>query len=797
MPIERVTSTPAPDNQPPLDTLVDLGDSNTIPPEAETDDISVVEDVDGGATVDLSGGGGGVPATKPDMEFYANLAEYMDEDELETIGLELSGLVEADKRTLHDWEEIYTSGIKMLGFNPNDTEGAAFNGACAATHPVLAESIVKYQAKARSQIMPGGGPVRVQVLGKSTPDKEARAQRVKEFLNFQITTLMPEYEPEHDRALFHQAFGGIVFTKTYFDELLRRPCSRMVKPQKFIIDYNATDLESAYRYAEIIELHPNELRKYQLAKFYRDVDTIVDAENDAIRDEADKLDGRSKPDTQEDAYTLYEVHTFLGLDNPLVDDRTPEEFSVGLELPYIVTIDKGSNKVLSIRRNWRENDARREKRVWYTAWPFIPGFGFFGYGYVHLIGGLAKTATVSLRQLVDAGSFANLPAGFKTTGLRVVGDNAPLKPGEWRDAQVPGQDLQKAFLPLPYKEPSPTLYKLLEFMVATAQKFADSTEQVVSESSNYGPVGTTMALLEASGRLFSGIHERLFKSQKAELGLLAEINKESLPEEYPYDVVGGDRKVFKKDFDGSIDIIPVTDPSVPTAAHRVAKANATLAIAQQFPAQHNLRAVLTDLHASLGAEDPQKYMNPPPQVAKPLDPLSENQLILTNMPVVSAPYQDHDSHIAVHLAIVNNQAYSQNPTVVQATMAHVQEHLAQKMRVDIERNLGKPIQVPNSQQPLSPEQENALAAQAAAGIKALKDEQAQDSMKNDPAIMLQLAEVKLRDAQNKLKKYEIDKKDKQHYEELTTQLKIAFEEIKKDLAIADKSAKARKQYSAD
>jgi hypothetical protein len=773
---------------PPLDTMVDLepqdADAFDERESGINGEASMLED--GGAVVDFDPQSQGAEGP---AEFYDNLAEFMAEEDLEIIGKELVDLVKADKDTLKDWEDIYVEGMKLLGFKPTSATEAAFEGGCTATHPVLAESIVKYQAKARSQLLPGTGPVRAQILGRATPEKEAQAQRVKEFMNFQIQTLMPEYEPEHDRMLFHQAFSGLGITKTYFDSLSKRPCSHMVAPQKFIIDYNATDLQSAYRYTEVITLHINELRQYQLNGFYRKTDVDETDETDKIKEEADAIEGRKKgAEDDKDHVTLYEIHTYLALDEPNVDDRTEEEVEAGLELPYIVTVDVSSGNVLAIRRNWREADERREKRLWFTAWPFIPGFGFFGYGYVHLIGGLSKTATVSLRQLIDAGSFASLPAGFKATGLRVVGDNAPLQPGEWRDANAPGYDLSKAFLPLPYREPSTTLYNLLEFMVQAAQKFADSTEQVVSDSSNYGPVGTTLALLEASGRLFSGIHERLFKSQKAELAILSEINAESLPDEYPYDVVGGDRKIFKQDFDGRVDIVPVTDPRVPTAAHRVAKANATLSIASQFPQYHNMRNVLHDLHESLGAEDPDKYMAPPPAQAKAADPLTENQWILTNIPVMSAPYQDHDSHVQVHLALVNNPMYSQNPSVIQATMAHIQEHLAQKMRVDIERMVGRPLPQPApNQPPPPPEQENEIARIAAQAMHSIKQEQMQDSMMSDPAVMLQMAELKLRDAENQLKKYDIDTKDRQFYEEQTVELKKLYETIKKDLKIARES----------
>ena len=688
------------------------------------------------------------PAEMSDMEeemeapippgtFTDNLAELMDEEALQELGHDIKGLVEADNATMDDWLDIYAEGMKLLGFSIDNIEDEVFEGSCTVSHPLLAESIIKYQAKARSQILRPDGIARAKIVGKSTPEKKAQAERVAAYLNYQVMEQMPEYGPEHDRMLFHQAFGGSAFTKMYFDSALQRPVSRFVKPTNFIISAEATDLESAYRYTERIPIMANQFVRGQLDGLYlREVDldsTDVGTKN-PVKDEEDRISGRTPSQSGDDIYTLYEVHTYYCFDGQSFDDRIPDERDAGLELPYIITIDANSGKVVAIRRNWKEGDARYKKRLWYTHWSFIPGFGFHGYGYIHLIGGLVKSSTSSLRQLIDAGSFANLPGGFKAHGLRVVGSNEPLAPGEWRDIQAPGMDLDKALRPLPYKEPSQTLMSLLQFLVGAGQKFADSTEQVVAESTNYGPVGTTLALLEASGRLFTGIHERLFESQKRELAILADINSETLGQAYPYEVAGQAPQVAASDFDGRLDVIPVTDPREPTAAHRVARANATLSVAAQFPDLHNMPVVLQDLHTALGAEDAAKYLKQPNQ-AMTGEPVFENQLLLNNAAVKTAPYQDHMSHVAVHMALLQNDLYSQNPTVVAAIMAHVQSHLAENFRSEIQR---AGVQLPQPGQQLPPELENKVALAAAQAVAQLKKAVLE---KQDPELELKKAEL--------------------------------------------------------
>lgn len=712
------------------------------------------------------------------LDFTGNLAELIDDEELDRIGTEILGSVEADKQTMTDWEQIYVDGMKLLGFNIKNTEDELFPDSCTVTHPILAESIVKYQAKARSQILRADAIARAKILGYHTPEKKLKAERQAAFLNYQVQEQMPEYGPEHDRMLFHQAFGGSAFTKMYYDATLKRPVSKFIKPTDFIIDYNATDLESAYRYTEVITINVNDLRRAQLDGLYRQFD---DDEKPAtgkptgmgseVRDQQDKLAGRSDP-TGDEVSTLYEVHTYYAFEGD-ADDRTDEERDIGLEFPYIITIDAKSGKVYSIRRNWKEGDLRNKKRVWYTHWVFIPGFGFHGFGYIHLIGGLARSATSSLRQLIDSGSFANLQGGFKVHGLRVLGNNEPISPGEWRDVQAPGMDIQKALLPLPYKEPSQTLMALLQFVVTAAQKFADSTEQVVAESTNYGPVGTTLALLEASGRLFTGIHERLFAAQKRELDILMAINAETLGDSYPFEMAGGKTVIAASDFEDFNDVVPVTDPREPTAAHRAARANATLAVAGQFPQEHNMPEVLLDLHTALGAEDPARYLkrNKPPVST---DPVTENQLLLVGAPVASKPEQDHMAHVKVHLAIVENDLYAANEGVVAAVMAHVQAHLADHFRVQM-MQLG--VQMPAQGQQTPPEMEKQIAMQAANAVDKIK---ATYEKPKTPEQEIEAAKIEIEASKLRLQAIELKKQEQLKREEMKLRDRQFKEKLKEE-----------------
>lgn len=690
--------------------------------------------------------------------FDSNLAEIiaddpeLGEEALQTLADELIQLYEADEDSRSDWDHIASQAVDTLGFTIEELD-EPFPGACGASHPLLAQAVVKFQAKAFRELFPTGGPARTRIMGIQTTDREQQAKRVREFMNYQTTMQMTEYGPELDRLLFYTALYGSGFKKTYYDAALSRPTSRFIKAQDFIIDYYATDLQTAERYTHVMRLTPNEVKRHELAGMYRQVEEVQPEtpELSEADDKHDAIHGRSQPSRDNEPYTLLEMH--VNADVPGFEH--PE----GLQLPYIITIDKTTSRILAIRRNWKEGDDRYTKRVWFTHYCFVPGLGFYGYGYLHLIGGLSRTATSTLRQLVDAGTFANMPAGFKSHGLRVLAPDEPLSPGEWREVNAPAGDLARSLVPAPYKEPSPTLMKLMEFMVSTAKEFADTTDQVVSDSSNYGPVGTTLALLEQSAKLFSAIHTRMHSAQALDLKLLAQLNHEFLPTEYPYDVVGASRQVFKEDFDlNSVDVIPVSDPNMPTEAHRVAKLNAIMQVASQDPAAHNMNAIRLDLYTAMGVDSPERYMA---QKAEPFngDPISENAAAMRGMPITQKLEENHDAHIEAHSMILNNPAYADIPGLRQNMTAHIQAHLADKYRIEMVQMIGDPqiAELVLSGQQLPPDlqaQISVLAAEASDSVLQLDEAKAKAMAGEleDPVIELQRTEQALRK----------DKQDKDH-----------------------------------
>jgi len=709
------------------DMIVEVDET---PVDTSPKDVDIQATADGGAIVDLGGGGSGnAPAVDP-ADFRANLAETLGEESVEGIAADLLEAVEQDIASRKDWEDIITDGMDLLGLKLEETDDP-FPGATTVAHPVLAEAVIKYQAKARAQILPAKGPAKTKIMGAKNPETVKAGFRVSSYLNHQLTDLMDEYVPDRDRMLLYQAFMGMAFTKFFFDPLKGRPCSKFIKPLDLIVNYHASSLKSAERVAERFEISHNDYLKSVAAGLYRDVD-IEDTQNDEsasdITDKEDKLGGRTRPSgDHDDVHTFFEFHVNIDIEGDF--DDTP------FALPYIVTVDEQSEQVLSIYRNWEEGDTLFQKLNWYVDWPFIPGFGFYSFGYVHIIGSLAKASTSSLRQLLDAGAFANLPAGFKAHGLRVVGDSGPISPGEWREVNAPGADLSKALIPLPYKEPSPTLFKLLEFTVAAAQRFADQTDQVVSEATNYGPVGTTIALLEAGGKLFSAIHERLFVSQKNELTILVRLNKEYL-QAYPYKPRGGEPGIAPQDFN-MVEIIPATDPRSPTEAHRLAKANAIWSVASQSPQLHQMRNVAVELYTALGVDNPDDILTPPPPQAQPMDPISENLAALENMPITSVDWQDHQSHILVHTNFLKDEKNSQNPTLVATMMAHIQKHLALEYKVAMAREMGQALPPLEELNKLPPEQQNALAQAAAEASRKVLSEVREVEEEQDPVLEMQ------------------------------------------------------------
>ena len=641
-----------------------------------------------------------------DTEHDANLADVMEESDIQAVSQELLEGFDRDKQSREEYDEIAEDGINLLGLQYDDSAGS-FPGSSGVTHPVLAQAVVKFQAKAYKELFPTEGPVRTRIMGTQTQEKLDQANRVRQFLNWQTQTQMPEYGPELDKMLFHVALYGTSFKKTYFNPALQRPVTEFIKAQDFYVDYYASDLETAERYTHKYLISKNEIKKMQLAGVFRDMDVDVDytIEQTSADELSDETVGSSKPGENDDYASILEMH--VNIDLPGFED--PD----GIKLPYIVHMTE-DGEVLAIRRNYDADDMMRKKKMYFTHYTMIPGLGFYGYGYIHLIGGLTKTATSSMRQLIDAGTFANLPGGFKAHGLRVLAPDEPIAPGEFREVNAPAGDLGKSLQILPFKEPSSTLFNLMDYASKLASQFADSTDNVVENATNYGPVGTTMALLEQSSKLFSAVHKRLHAAQTKDLRILTRLDYEYLPDLYPYEVAGGAQQVFKKDFNlKSIDVIPVSDPNMPTEAHRIAKINAIMSIAQQNPAAYNMEQIGMELFSAMGVDEPQRYLK---QQQQPIsaDPISENMAALKGAPLQAKPEQNHDAHIITHGTFMQNPSF-ESPAVQQLLVSHMQDHLAMKYQ----QQMAQMIQDPQAQQmimagqQLPPEMENQIALMAA------------------------------------------------------------------------------------
>ena len=707
-------------------------------------------------------------------EFDENLAELMSEEDLQEVANDLYDGYTRDKDSRQEYDNIAEDGVTLLGLkdSPGDEP---FTGACNATHPVLAQAVVKFQAKTYKELFPTEGPVRTRIIGVETQQKMEQANRVRQFMNWQTQVQMPEYGPELDRLLFYVALYGTAFKKNFWDPTLQRPCTEYIKASDLYVDYYASDLESAERFTHKYSLSLNQIRKLQIAGMFRDIEVVeTQIEESAATESANEAVGRSKPGYTDDEVEILEVHA--NVDLPGYEDED------GLKLPYIVHMTT-DQQVLCIRRNWDQQDILKKKKMYITHYTMIPGLGFYGYGYLHLIGGLTKTATSSLRQLIDAGTFANLPGGFKAHGLRVLAPDEPIAPGEWREVNSPAGDLGKSLQPLPFKEPSQTLYNLMQYVTNLAKEFADATDSVVEQGSNYGPVGTTMALLEQSSKLFNAVHKRLHAAQSKDLRILARLDGEYLPDMYPYEVAGGAQQVFKEDFNlKSIDVIPVSDPNMPTEAHRIAKINAIMSIAQQNPAAYNMDQISMELFAAMGVDEPQRYLKKQQQPMT-ANPISENMAVMKGAPLQASPEQNHDAHIVTHGTLLRNPAYKDNPSVQQLLMAHITEHLALKYQQEMMQMIPNP-QVQQalmmSQQqgkPLPMEMQNQIALMAAnASDKVLQlDEEKARIMAGDTddnkaeQIELQKQDLALRaqSEMNRLKMHD-DKMDLEEAKLMTT-----------------------------
>ena len=654
----------------PYDQIPQEAPPSVIPEVSETElDATFEVEDDGGVVVDFASEVEEEVSMEPSedvAEWYSDIADTLDEQTLVDISTEVRDNFQADKDSRGEWESMFERGFDLLGLKL-EPGSEPFEGACTAVHPLLIESAVKFQSKSSQELFPSGGPVKANILGNSTPEKQMQANRVQNFMNYQLTEQMPEYFDEFERMLFHLPLIGSAFKKIYYSSILNRPVSEFIPIDQFYVSYYATDLRNADRYTHVIYKSPVELQKDILAGVYKDIElpTPSQANITTLTQKMDTILGLSPSADNDPQYILLEQHCYLDIENK---DQS---------LPYIVTVEEQTRQVLSIRRNYEPDDPNMEKKSHFVHYRFVPGFGFYGLGLIHFLGNLTMSATAAMRSLIDAGQFSNLQGGFKAKGLRIVGDNEPISPGEFKEVDATGMDLSKAIIPLPYKEPSSTLFQMLQFVASAGQKFADSTEQIVSDAASYGPVGTTMALLEASSKFFTAIHKRVHKSQRDEFRILAKIDYDYLPNEYPYDVPFEDRSIFKNDFDGRVDIVPVSDPNIPSNAHRMMMANMALQMAQQSPpGMFNLEALnRTILHA---ANMPNLEEILPPKIEpKPMDPVSDIMAATKGIPIAAFPGQNHDAHIQTKMAYLQDPANGANPIMQRIRPiieANIQEH---------------------------------------------------------------------------------------------------------------------------
>ena len=603
---------------------------------------------------------------------FDNLAELLPEETLNPLGSELVQNYQEYKSSRKDWEESYAKGLDLLGFK-YENKSEPFQGASGATHPVLAEAITQFQALAFKELLPADGPVRTRTVGASTPQKNDQANRVKEFMNYQLMDVMKEYEPEFDQMLFYLPLSGSAFKKVYYDDLLGRTVSKFVPADDLIVPYNATSLEDAEAVIHRLKISENELRKQQVGGFYRDIELPSPYSPETEVEKKERMLEGTKKTFNENIYTLLEFHVNLDLEG--FEDRGPDGAETGIKLPYIVTVEEGSREVLSIRRNFEVADPKKQKIPYFVHFKFLPGLGFYGFGLIHMIGGLSRTATSALRSLLDAGTLSNLPAGFKMRGIRIRDDAQSIQPGEFRDVDAPGGNIRDSFMTLPFKEPSQTLLQLMGVVVSAGQRFASIADLQVGEGNQQAAVGTTVALLERGSRTMSAIHKRIYAALKNEFKLMARVFKLYLPQEYPYDVVGGQRMIKQQDFDDKIDIIPVADPNIFSQSQRISIAQTELQLATSQPQLHNMYAAYRNMYEALGVKNIDSVLKPP-QRPMPMDPAVEHIQALGGQPFQAFKGQDHQAHITAHLSFMATNMARNNPAVMASLQKNIFEHIS-------------------------------------------------------------------------------------------------------------------------
>ena len=648
------------------------GGSNYTIAELQDDEFGAIEIVpedDGSVVVDFD------PQDQRGVndDFYANLAEEIPDRELSRISSDLLGEFDANKASRQDWEDAYTNGLELLGFT-HDERTQPFRGASGVTHPLLAEAATQFQAQAFNELLPAGGPVRTVVMGKETAGKAQQASRVRQFMNYYITNVMEEYTPDMDQMLFYLPLAGSTFKKTYYDETLGRAVSRFVPAENLVVPYETTDLETCPNITQVVRMSLNDLRKRQIAEVYLDVEVIpAQKEMSSLEGEMDRIEG-IEPNQIDYDCTILECHVDLDLEG--YEEIDEEGEPTGIKVPYTVTISEDNGQVLSVRRNYREDDELKKKIQYFTHYKFLPGFGFYGLGLIHTIGGLSRTATSALRQLIDAGTLSNLPAGFKARGLRIRDDDDPLQPGEFRDVDAPGGAIRDSLMPLPFKGPDQTLFQLLGFVVQAAQRFATITDLKVGDGNQQAAVGTTMAMMEQGSRVMSAVHKRMHYAMRQEFKILARVMSESLPQKYPYKVAGGDEEIMREDFDDRVDVLPVSNPNVFSQAQRIMLAQTKLQLASQAPEIHNINEVYRDMYEALGVTDIDRIMKAvPTDEPAPIDPAQENINALDMLPLHAFDGQNHMAHITAHLVFGASPTVGSMPPVAITLQKHIMEHV--------------------------------------------------------------------------------------------------------------------------
>ena len=741
------------------------------------DPVEVTENEDGSVDINYDPA---IASVEGGENHYDNLAEHLPDDVLGRLGSTLYQNYQDYKNSRKDWERSYREGLDLLGFK-YDQRTEPFQGASGATHPVLAEAVTQFQALAYKELLPAEGPVRTQVMGSPTPEKEQQSKRVKNFMNYQLMDQMKEYEPEFDQMLFYLPLAGSSFKKVYYDELLGRAVSKFVPADDLVVPYSATSLDDAEAIIHRIKISGNELRKQQVAGFYRDIELTsgTDKESEVEKEEME-LEGRTKSGREDDVFTILEYHINLDLEG--FEDVGEDLEPTGIKLPYIVTLEESSRSILSIKRNYEVDDPKKTKINYFVHFKFLPGLGFYGFGLIHMIGGLSRTATAALRQLLDAGTLSNLPAGFKQRGIRIRDDAQSIQPGEFRDVDAPGGNIRDSFMMLPFKEPSQTLLQLMGVVVNAGQRFASIADMQVGDGNQQAAVGTTVALLERGSRTMSAIHKRIYSSLKNEFKLLARVFKLYLPEEYPYDVVGGERTIKQSDFDDRVDILPVADPNIFSQTQRISLAQTELQLATSNPQIHNQYEVYRNMYEALGVKDIDKILIRP-QPPQPKDPALEHIDSLAGKPFQAFPGQDHRAHITAHMNFMATNMARNNPVVMASLEKNIFEHISLMAQEQVEIEFREEMQqiqqmqmmMQNPQMQQNPQAAQQMQIQMKMTVDKIESRKAvliaemmEDFMKkekeitsqfdNDPIATLRARELDIRAQENARKKEESDQR---------------------------------------